>query len=149
MGGGLIRLIAGVFLCLWLAAAFGFTLQEAHPAAGQVVNDNSTPFATIRIYLDNLNSRFWVSQAVGNVLLLLPVGLFGPLALPWLGRWWRVVLVALLISVMIETAQLWIPERSADVDDVLLNVVGALVGYWLLLLVRLRPSTDQPLLGPD
>ena len=143
------RLIAGVFLGLWLAAAFAFTLREAHPLPGQVVTDNATPFTTIRIYLDNLDSAFWISQAVGNLLLLLPVGLFGPIALPWLGRWWRVLLAALIISVAIETAQLWIPERSADVDDVMLNVIGALLGYWLLLLIRLRPSADEPVLGSD
>jgi glycopeptide antibiotics resistance protein len=114
-----------------------------------VVNDNPLPFATIRIYVDNWDSAFWVSQAIGNLLLLLPVGLFGPLALPWLDRWWRVLLAALLISACIETAQLWIPERSADVDDVMVNAAGALLGYWLLLLIRLRPSTDQRVLGPD
>jgi glycopeptide antibiotics resistance protein len=143
------RLIAGVFLGLWLAVAFAITLREAHPLPGQVVNDNSTPFATIRIYLANLDSAFWIAQGIGNLLLLLPVGLLGPIALPWLNRWWRVLLVALLLSACIEAAQLWIPERSADVDDVMLNAVGALLGYWLLLLIRPRPSTGEPLLGPD
>jgi hypothetical protein len=148
-GRGMFRLIAGVFLGLWLAAAFAFTLREAHPLAGQVVTDNPTPFATIRIYLDNLDSAFWISQAIGNLLLLFPLGLFGPIAVPWLDRWWRVLLVALVLSSCIEAAQLWIPDRSADVDDVLLNALGALLGYWLLILVRLRPSAGEPLLGPD
>jgi glycopeptide antibiotics resistance protein len=132
-----IRLISGVFLVAWLLGAFAFTLRPAHPLPGQIVTDNAIPFATMRIYLDNLDSSFWVSQAVGNVLLLLPVGLFGPLALPCLGRWWRVIIVALLISASIELAQLFVPERSADVDDVMLNVVGALLGYWLLVGFRL------------
>ena len=56
------------------------------------------PFVTIRIYLDNLDSAFWLSQGIGNLLLLLPLGLFGPIALPWLDRWWRVLLVALALS---------------------------------------------------
>ena len=145
----MIRLIAGVFLGLWLAAAFAFTLRAAHPLPGQVVSDNPIPFVTIQIYLDNLDSSFWLSQAIGNLLLLLPLGLFGPLAVPWLHRWWRVLLVALVLSACIETAQLWIPDRSADVDDVLLNATGALLGYWVLILLRLRPTADEPLLGPD
>ena len=29
------------------------------------------------------------------------------------------------------------------------NALGALLGYWLLLLIRMRPSTGEPLLGPD
>ncbi len=143
------RLIAGVFLGLWLAVVFALTLSVAHPGSGQVINDNPTPFVTIRIYLDNLDSPFWLSQGIGNLLLLLPLGLFGPIALPWLNRWWRVLLVALALSASIEAAQLWIPERSADVDDVMFNAFGALIGYWLLLLIRMRPSTGEPLLGPD
>ena len=89
------RLIAGVFLGLWLAAAFAFTLREAHPLAGQVVNDNPTPFVTIRIYLDNLDSAFWLSQGIGNLLLLLPLGLLradcAALAEPMVAAscWWR------------------------------------------------------------
>lgn len=132
----MIRLTSGVFLLAWLVGVLAFTLRPANPMPGQVVTDNAIPFVTIRIYLDNLDSAFWVSQAIGNVLLLLPVGLFGPMAFPWLGRWWRVVLFAFLISASIEVAQLFIPERSADVDDVMINVIGALLGYWLLLLLR-------------
>lgn len=132
----MIRLISGVFLIGWLLGVLAFTLRAANPMPGQVVTDNAIPFVTIRIYLDNLDSAFWVSQAVGNVLLLLPVGLFGPIALPLLGRWWRVLLVAIVISASIEVAQLFIPERSADVDDVMINAIGALLGYWLLLLLR-------------
>jgi glycopeptide antibiotics resistance protein len=139
------RLISALFLGAWLLATLAFTLRAAHPLSGQVVTDNLVPFTTIRIYLDNLDSPFWQSQAVGNVLLLLPLGLLGPLALPWLGRWWRVLLVAALFSTCIELTQLAIPDRSADVDDVLLNSIGALLGYFLLLAVGIRPHPHHPL----
>jgi glycopeptide antibiotics resistance protein len=138
----MMRLISGLFLVAWLAAIVSLTLRAANPLPGQVVTDNVVPLTTIRIYLDNLDSAFWVSQAVGNLLLLLPVGLFGPLVLPWLGRWWRIALVAVLISGCIELAQLRVPDRSADVDDVLLNTLGALLGYGMLRLLRL-PMTAR------
>jgi glycopeptide antibiotics resistance protein len=136
----MIRLISGVVLVGWLVVGLALTLGAAHPLPGQVVTDNLVPLMTIRIYLAHLDSSFWVSQLVGNLLLLLPLGLFGPIALPWLHRWWRVVLVAVLTSTAIEIAQLFIPDRSADVDDVLLNVIGALIGYLLLSMVHSRPS---------
>jgi glycopeptide antibiotics resistance protein len=142
----MIRLISGLFLAAWLLLIIAFTLRAAHPLPGQVITDNAVPFTTIRIYLANLDSAFWLSQLVGNLILLLPLGLFGPLVLPWLGRWWRVVLVAVLVSVAIEVAQLQVPERSADVDDVLLNTTGALGGYAVLRLLRLRPGASRP--GP-
>jgi glycopeptide antibiotics resistance protein len=138
------RLISALFLGAWLLGTLVFTLQAAHPPSGQVVTDNVVPFTTIRIYLDNLDSPFWQAQAVGNVLLLLPLGLFGPLALPWLGRWWRVLLAAVLFSACIELTQLAIPDRSADVDDVLLNALGALLGYFILSAFGLRPRSPRP-----
>ena len=129
----------------WAAIGLALTLLPGDPLPGQVVTDNFVPFRTIGIYLDNLDSAFWVSQAIGNLLLLLPLGLFGPLVLPWLNRWWRVAALAIVASACIEVVQLQIPDRSADVDDVLINTVGALLGYGVLRLVRLRLGSNSAL----
>jgi glycopeptide antibiotics resistance protein len=134
-----------MILLAWAAIGLTLTLLPGDPLPGQVVTDNFVPLRTIGIYFDNLDSAFWVSQAIGNLLLLLPLGLFGPLVLPWLSRWWRVALVAVLVSACIETLQLQIPDRSADVDDVLINTLGALLGYGVLRLVRSGPRTGAAL----
>jgi glycopeptide antibiotics resistance protein len=102
-----------------------------------VVDDNLIPFHTLAIYLRNLDSEFWLRNLFGNLGLLLPLGLLGPIALPLLARWWLILPLALLISVSIELAQHWIPDRSADIDDVIVNVSGALLGYLVFLVVRL------------
>jgi glycopeptide antibiotics resistance protein len=130
------RTLAALVLGAWLLAGLVLTLQPAHPLPGQVVDDNLIPFHTLRIYLANLGSWFWMRNALGNLALLLPIGLLGPIALPALSRWWRVFLVALAISTAIEVTQLWIPDRSADLDDVIVNVVGALLGYLVLVVGR-------------
>jgi glycopeptide antibiotics resistance protein len=138
------RLVAGLALAVWLVGGLLLALTPAHPAPGQVVDHNFIPFQTIAIWVANPDSGFWIRQMVGNLLLLLPVGLLGPIALPWLDRWWRVLLAALLLSVAIELAQLWIPDRAADVDDLLLNVAGVTFGYAILSVLRLatgRPTT--------
>jgi glycopeptide antibiotics resistance protein len=126
-----VRAVAGLFLAAWLVIGLVLTLQPAHPLPSQVVDDNLVPFHTLAIYLRNLDSEFWMRNLFGNLGLLLPLGLLGPIALPVLARWWRVMLVALLISASIEIAQHWIPDRSADIDDVIVNVAGALLGYLL------------------
>jgi len=130
------RVLAGLLLVLWLLGGLALTLQPAHPLPGQVVDDNLIPFRTLAIYWNNLGSEFWLRNLFGNVLLLLPLGLLGPIALPALDRWWRVALVALLFSATIELIQLAVPDRSADIDDVIVNVTGALVGYALLATLR-------------
>ena len=126
------RIVAGLLLAGWLLVGLVLTLQPAHPLPGQVVDDNLVPFHTLAIYLANLGSWFWTRNLLGNFALLLPVGLLGPIALPALDRWWRVLLVALAISTAIELTQLAVPDRSADIDDVIVNVTGALLGYALL-----------------
>jgi len=135
------RPLAGLLLGLWLAGGLLLTLQPAHPLPGQVVDDNLVPLHTLEIYLNNLGSDFWMRNLFGNLALLLPLGLLGPIALPALDRWWRVALLALLVSTAIELTQLAIPDRSADIDDVIVNVTGALIGYLAFMIVRaaLRP----------
>ena len=123
------RLVATLVLAVWLAGALMLTLQSAYPLPGQVVHGNLIPFHTLVIYLDNLGSWFWIRNALGNLGLLLPLGLLGPIAIPALDRWWRIALVALLYSVAIELIQRLVPARSADIDDVIVNVTGALLGY--------------------
>jgi glycopeptide antibiotics resistance protein len=117
------------------------TLQPAYPLPGQIVDDNLVPFHTLAIYWRNLGSEFWMRNLFGNLALLLPLGLLGPIAMPALDRWWRIALVALLYSVTIEFIQLAVPDRSADIDDVIVNVAGAMLGYLGFVIVRaaLRP----------
>jgi glycopeptide antibiotics resistance protein len=136
------RRVAGFLLALWLIAGLVLTLQPAHPLPGQVVHDNLVPFRTISIYLRNLGSWFWMRNLFGNLALLLPIGLLGPIALPVVARWWRVALLALLVSSAIELTQLAVPDRSADIDDVIVNVTGAMIGYLAFRAVQLfRRST--------
>ena len=135
------RLVATLVLGLWLVGGLWLTLQPAHPLPGQVVDDNFVPFHTLAIYWRNFDSGFWMRNLFGNLGLLLPLGLLGPIALPALRRWWQILPLALLISASIELAQHWIPDRSADVDDVIVNVTGALLGYVIFKTTRLVRST--------
>jgi len=130
------RVPAGLLLVLWILGGLVLTLQPAHPLPSQVVDDNLVPFRTLGIYWRNLGSEFWMRNLFGNLALLLPLGLLGPTALPALDRWWRVALVALLLSIAIELIQLAVPDRSADIDDVIVNLTGALLGFAMLTLLR-------------
>ena len=143
------RLLAGLALVVWLSGGLLFTALPANPAAGQVIEHNFVPFKTIGIWVANPDSGFWIRQMVGNLLLLVPVGLLGPIALPWLDRWRRVLLASFLISLAVELAQLWIPDRAADVDDLLLNVASAALGYAILSLVRLASGRRAALVEGD
>jgi glycopeptide antibiotics resistance protein len=139
------RAAAAVALGVWLAIGLVVTLQPVEPPPGLVVVPNFVPLRTLAMYLANTDSPFWMGQLVGNLLLLLPFGLLGPVALPVMDGWIRVFLVALGLSLAIEAAQLFIPNRMADVDDVLLNVFGALIGYGILSVLRLGAGPRRAL----
>ncbi len=130
------RALAGVLLIGWLTGGLILTLRPVYPLPGQVIDDSWVPFHTIAIYLANLGSWFWMRNLFGNFALLLPIGLLGPVVLPVLDRWWRVALVALAFSAAIELAQYWVPDRSTDIDDLMINTLGALFGYALLTIIR-------------
>jgi glycopeptide antibiotics resistance protein len=64
-------------------------------------------------------------EALGNVALFVPVGLFASL---WLSRRWVAVLTGFAMSAVFETVQLALPGRTASLWDVLWNTIGASIG---------------------
>lgn len=86
---------------------------------------------------------FCVRNARGNVLLFFPLGILIPLVWRRL-RFSRGIRIAIAFSVSIELVQylsrVWV-HRTADVNDVILNSVGACLGLVLVSLLRLRRGT--------
>lgn len=73
-----------------------------------------------------------VGDAVTNIVVFLPVGVLVPLLLTRTS-WWRVIGVATAFSLAIEATQLVTARflaggHVADVNDLLFNVAGAVVG---------------------
>jgi glycopeptide antibiotics resistance protein len=53
-------------------------------------------------------------------------------------RWWlRAGLAGAILSLAIELAQLFVPGRVTDVDDLILNTIGALAGSGLVALLAI------------
>ena len=90
---------------------------------------NLTPFAWIwEPY--TMGTASMVRQLVLNVLMLVPLGFLLPMACPRLRRGWKTVLCICLLIVGIETLQYFI-GRSCDVDDLIMNTAGGLIGWGL------------------
>lgn len=67
-------------------------------------------------------------EAAANVLLFMPLGLLAGLLLP-ARRWWMAVLVCVGLAAGAELSQnLFLPRRQGDLQDVLANGAGALLG---------------------
>ena len=107
------------------------------------------PLTTLRFQLDGGISAFELRQIVGNLVLLLPLGIYGPILWPRLRSLPSILLAGAGLSASIELGQLAVasaygfPVRVADVDDVLLNTIGVLCGYLLWRAWSATPSVDS------
>lgn len=75
--------------------------------------------------------HYLLVDVVGNVLLFIPLGLTFAAASSRATRWGRLAAATVsgaLLSLLIESVQLALPSRATDVDDVLFNTLGALLG---------------------
>jgi glycopeptide antibiotics resistance protein len=97
---------------------------------------NLNPFNNGDLFSMNASIIFW--NLGGNILLTLPFGLGLPLLVPVSIR--RILWVALFAGLFFETTQLVIElsglvsgyGHSIDINDVVLNAAGILIGYSLL-----------------
>jgi glycopeptide antibiotics resistance protein len=118
-------------------------------AAGAGVSVDLVPLASIRQTLRDgtLFVQTWVIG--GNVFTLAPFGFLLPFTAPRLAGWGRMALAALLLPLAIELSQLAISlilgysYRVTDVDDVILNAVGILLGFCAFRAIRHYVSTPQ------
>jgi glycopeptide antibiotics resistance protein len=108
-------------------------------------NANLVPFKTILPYL--MGDKGWIIAGInlaGNVLLLVPVGFLLPLAFPVIG--WKLALpLSFFAGLLIEGLQVLLRVGIFDIDDVILNGGGVMMGYGILMMLSalMRSMTPQ------
>ena len=73
---------------------------------------------------------------IGNVSLFIPTGIILPILYKRLNSFWKVFLTGAGISLCIEVIQLLLPNSVTDIDDLILNTAGVIIGYAVFSLVR-------------
>lgn len=99
---------------------------------------NLIPFKTIgsfleRMFNQTINTNIVVTNLLANLLMFIPMGM----ALPVLfsekfNKLWKIVLFVIVLVALIEIAQFITFTGSADIDDVILNTIGACIGYFIV-----------------
>lgn len=95
---------------------------------------NFIPFKTIWPYL--LGDKGLIIAGIniiGNIVLLVPIGFLAPLVYRGM-TWKRTLFLAVASGLAIEGMQVWGHVGIFDIDDVILNGVGVLAGYWAFIL---------------
>lgn len=92
---------------------------------------NFLPFTTILPYLIGENGFIIGGLNLGgNIALLVPIGLLLPLVLKNLA-WKKNLIVAAASGFIIEISQVVLRVGIFDIDDVILNALGVMIGYWI------------------
>ena len=97
---------------------------------------NLTPFATIKLYwwiLQNGQSRDLLIHAfvnlAGNVVMFIPLGFYVPYLMKGMRNFFKAMFLLVVLILTVETVQYFTYLGSCDIDDVILNVAGVLMGY--------------------
>ena len=73
---------------------------------------------------------------MGNTFMFLPLGIVWPVVFRQLDTHKKVILAGVGTSLLIEILQLPFFDRVSDIDDLILNSLGFLMGYGIYLLVK-------------
>lgn len=95
---------------------------------------NLIPFATIRLYVnglksDNISLGYFLINIFGNLLMLMPLAFFVPTLLKKINTFLKFLIFVIGFAVCIEVLQILFLTGSCDIDDVMLNVLGAALSY--------------------
>ncbi len=100
---------------------------------------NLKPFEEIGRFIKYRNAftlEFFLVNMVGNVVAFMPFGFFLPIISGKFEKFYLAIFLTAFFSLMIESLQLATRVGSFDVDDIILNTTGGLLGYIIFKLCR-------------
>lgn len=102
-------------------------------------NSNIIPFQNTIGYLtgaDRFNIDIIISNTLGNILIFLPLGIFLPLLFEKYSKFTKVLIASTIISFSIEVLQITLQIGQFDIDDIILNVVGSIIGFFFFKMLK-------------
>lgn len=108
---------------------------------------NLVPFRTITLFLVALKHGYApipiiLGNLLGNIVLTIPIGMLLYTFL-FKRKWYLILVLSLYIPANIESIQFMLHvigygSRTVDIDDVLLNSIGILIGYYGAMIYQRR-----------
>lgn len=135
-----------------LAVILRFTFFPMSKVDGHIqplVFDIATafPFRVNLLPLVNLfdydSKRDLLLNVIGNVAMFVPSGIVFPIVYKRLNTFGKVLLAGSGISLCIELIQLPFSVRATDIDDLILNTIGVILGYGIYTLVQCLKRAKQ------
>ena len=123
----------GIFLC-YLSVVLGATLLSR---GGVFTNDKIQPlFYSYRDAWINFSNAAW-RNIILNFCLFIPFGIWIPLGIKGFRKFWKTYLAGFTFTLFIECIQLLFRRGIFELDDILGNTVGTMIGYGLFAIAAL------------
>ena len=97
-------------------------------------NINLIPFRTMSPYLKNITEPYAFKNIIANILVFIPLGFF--ISNKNSKNVFKALIICLGVILSIELIQLFFRIGFFDVDDIILNFIGSLLGVFISLFVR-------------
>lgn len=100
---------------------------------------NLEPFKEIRLFFDyreQLGMKSFLVNIFGNILAFAPFGFLLPHLLKRYRRFFSIVFLSIFFSLAIELTQMLTKVGRFDVDDIILNTFGGILGYLIYTICR-------------
>ena len=139
-----------VYICLVVIARivyFPLCLVEGHIASLILDVEKIIPLWINIVPIVHLFDVYdgWQINIIGNIMMFIPVGLTWPFCFKKLDTIGKTVLAGAGFPLFIEITQLPFYDRCSDVDDLILNTVGVMLGYGIYALIQCLKRTKKEL----
>lgn len=120
------------FFCSIFLIVFATILYMPITFKPQIHILNLVPFIWMKVG----NSWYqFIAEELPNVLMFIPFGIFLPIAWKKTRKWYIAALAIFILTFCIEFFQYFI-GRAADINDIITNLLGGLIGYAVFALCR-------------
>ncbi|WP_066506373.1 VanZ family protein [Abyssisolibacter fermentans] len=103
------------------------------------ISYNLYPLKTIINYIkyyERVNFTVWFFNIFGNIIAFMPLGFFLPLIFKRLSKFRYTLIIGVVSSLLIEILQIVFAVGCFDIDDIILNSTGIILGYMIYIVFR-------------
>ena len=133
-----INIIKGLTILYCLALVYILFMHNNYRYGMNFRLFNLIPFHTIigyfvRLSENTINTSIVVQNLFVNLVLFLPMGMSLPVIFEKkINRFWKFLIISLIVITSIEMIQFITMTGCADIDDIILNTIGASIGYFIV-----------------
>ena len=132
-----------VYICIVVVARFTFFPFSKVDGRVQPLILDTANWLNFRInllpmvyLLDYEIRREALINVIGNTAMFIPLGIVWPVCFKQLNSHRKVIAAGVGTSLLVEVLQLPFYDRVSDIDDLILNGLGFVIGYGIYLLVK-------------